>query len=127
VAGQGLAKVSGPQGEASYRVLTALVEGVAIESGSRDALIAQWISRLGVDTRALLLVLDSLVPTPPDALRQITVPALVAIGDRDERSDADELAALLGDARFVRVPGGHESAFTAPELAVAMAAFLAER
>ena len=58
---------------------------------------------------------------------QITVPALVAIGDRDERSDADELAALLCDARFVRVPGGHESAFTAPELAVAMAEFLAER
>jgi pimeloyl-ACP methyl ester carboxylesterase len=127
VAGQGLAKVSGPQGEASYRVLTALVDGVAIEPGSRDALIAQWISKLGADPRALLHVLDSLVPTPADALRQITIPALVAIGDRDERSDADELAALLCDARFVRVPGGHESAFTAPELAAAMTAFLAER
>jgi pimeloyl-ACP methyl ester carboxylesterase len=127
VAGQGLAKVSGPQGEASYRVLTALADGVPIEPGSRDALIAQWISKLGVDLRALLLVLDSLVPTPAAALRQIAVPALVAIGDRDERSDADELAALLRGARFVRVPGGHESAFTAPELAAAMAAFLAER
>jgi pimeloyl-ACP methyl ester carboxylesterase len=127
VAGQGLAKVSGPQGEASYRVLSALVDGVAIEPGSRDALIAQWISKLGADPRALMLVLDSNVPTPEDALRQITVPALVAIGDRDERSDADELAALLRDARFVRVPGGHESAFTAPELAVAMTEFLAER
>lgn len=127
VAGQGLAKVSGPQGEASYRVLSAVVDGVAIEPGSRDALIAQWISKLGVDLRALLLVLDSLVPTPADALRQITVPALVAIGDRDERSDADELAALLYGARFVRVPGSHESAFTAPELAAAMAEFLAER
>jgi pimeloyl-ACP methyl ester carboxylesterase len=127
VAGQGLAKVSGPQGEANHRVLTALVDGVAIEPGSREALIAQWISKLGADPRALLLVVDSLVPTPEDALRQITIPALVAIGDRDERSDADELAALLCDARFVRVPGGHESAFTAPELAVAMAEFLAER
>ena len=128
VAGQGLAKVSGPQGGgATYRVLTALVNGVAIEPGSRDALIAQWISKLGADPRALLHVLDSLVPTPEDALRQITIPALVAIGDRDERSDADELAARLGDARFVRVPGGHESAFAAPELASAMAAFLAGR
>ncbi|MEZ0092677.1 alpha/beta fold hydrolase [Streptacidiphilus sp. EB129] len=127
VAGQGLAKVTGPQGEASYRVLTALVDGVAFEPGSRDELIAQWISKLGADPRALLLVLDSLLPTPEDALRQIGIPTLVAIGDRDERSDADELAALLGDGRFVRVPGGHESAFSAPELVAAMAAFLAER
>ena len=128
VAGQGLAKVSGPQGGgAIYRVLTALVDGVAIEPGSRDALIAQWISKLGADPRALLRVPDSLVPTPEDALRQITIPALVAIGDRDERSDADELAVCLGDARFIRVPGGHESAFAAPELAAAMAAFLAGR
>jgi pimeloyl-ACP methyl ester carboxylesterase len=125
VAGQGLAKVSGPQGESSRRVLAALVNGDAIEPGSRDALIAQWISKIGADPQALLHVLDSLVPTPEDALRQITIPALVAIGDRDERSDADELAARLCDARFVRVPGDHESAFAAPELATAMAAFLA--
>jgi pimeloyl-ACP methyl ester carboxylesterase len=81
-------------------------DGVAIEPGSRDALIAQWTSQLSADPRALLHVLDSLVPTPEGALRQITIPALVAIGDRDERSDAGELAALLRDARFVRVPGG---------------------
>jgi pimeloyl-ACP methyl ester carboxylesterase len=127
VAGQGLTKVSGPQGEASRRVLTALADGVAIEPGSREALIAQWISKLGADPRALLLVLDSHVPTPEHALRQITIPALVAIGAQDERADADELAALLCDGRFVRVPGSHESAFTAPELAAAMTAFLAER
>ena len=72
-------------------------------------------------------MLNSLVPTPEAALRQITTPTLVAIGDQDERSDADELAALLHDARFVRVPGDHGSAFAAPELAAAVAAFLAER
>jgi pimeloyl-ACP methyl ester carboxylesterase len=126
VAGQGLTKVSGPQGEANRRLLTALADGVAIEPGSREALIAQWISKLGADPRALL-VLDSHVPTPEHALRQITIPALVAIGAQDERADADELAALLCDGRFVRVPGSHESAFTAPELAAAMTAFLAER
>jgi pimeloyl-ACP methyl ester carboxylesterase len=43
----------------------------------------------------LLHVLGSLVPTPEDGLRRITTPTLVVIGDRDERSDADELAALL--------------------------------
>jgi pimeloyl-ACP methyl ester carboxylesterase len=127
VAGQGLAKVSGPQGDESSRVLTALLAGTELEPGSREARTAEWISKLGADPRALLLVLNSLVPTPGDALRQITTPALVAIGDQDERSDASELAALLGGARFVRVPGNHGSALAAPELAAAMTAFLAGR
>ena len=128
VAGQGLAKVSGPQGGGvTQRVLTALVAGAAIEPGSPDARIAQWISESGADPLALLHVLHSLVPTPEDALRKITIPTLVAIGDKDERSDAGELAALLGDARFVRVPGDHGSAAGAPELTAAIAAFLAER
>lgn len=128
VAGQGLAKVSGPQGgRVTHRVLTALAGGAAIEPGSPDARIAHWISEADADPVALLHVLNSLVPTPEDALRQITIPALVAIGDKDERSDADELAALLHDARFARVPGDHGSAFAAPELIAAIAAFLAER
>ncbi len=128
VAGQGLAKVSGPQGGGvNHRVLTALVDGVAIEPGSPDARIAHWISELGADPLALLHVLNSLVPTPEDALRQIAIPTLVAIGEKDERSDADELAALLRDARLVRVPGDHGSAFAAPELTAAVAAFLTER
>jgi pimeloyl-ACP methyl ester carboxylesterase len=126
VAGQGLAKVSGPQGGGpNHRVLSALVDGVAIEPGSADAPLARWISEVG-DPEALLHVLNSLVPTPEQALRQIPVPTLVAIGDQDERSDADKLAALIPDARFVRVPGDHGSALAAPELAAAIAAFLAE-
>ena len=128
VAGQGLAKVSGPQGGGvNHRVLTALADGVAIEPSSPDARIARWISELGADPVALLHVLNSLVPTPVDALRQIAIPTLVAIGKEDERSDADELAALLRDARLVRVPGDHGSAFAAPELTAAIAAFLNER
>jgi len=128
VAGRGLAKVSGPQGGGvNHRALTALVDGVAIERGSPEARIAHWISELGADPVALLHVLNSLVPTPEDALRQIAIPTLVAIGEKDERSDAGELAALLRDARFVRVPGDHGSAFAAPELTAAIAAFLAGR
>jgi len=128
VAGQGLAKVSGLQGGGvNHRVLAALAGGATIEPGSPDAGITRWISELGADPVALLHVLNSLVPTPEDALRQITIPTLVAIGEKDERSDADELAALFHDARFVRVPGDHGSAFTAPELTAAIGAFLAER
>ena len=128
VAGQGLAKVSGPQGGGvNQRALTALVGGAAIEPDSPDARITHWISEFGADPVALLHVMNSLVPTPEDALRRIATPTLVAIGDKDERSDADELAALLRDAQFVRVPGDHGSAFAAPELTAAIAAFLAER
>ena len=126
VAGQGLAKVTGPQGDGvNRRVLTALVSGAALEPDSPEARMAQWISMSDNDPQALLYVLDSLVPTPEDALRRITVSTLVAIGDQDERSDADELAALLPDARFVRVPGDHAGAFAAPELVAEIIAFLA--
>ena len=88
--------------------------------------MAHWIGQLGADPRALQQLMASLVPTPPDDLRRITTPALVVIGDRDERSDADELAALLPAGRYLRVPGGHGDAFTAPEFAAAITAFLTE-
>lgn len=128
VAGQGLAKVSGPQGGGvSQRMLAALVDGDPIEPDSANARLAEWISQLGADPMALLYVLNSLVPTPESALREITVPTLVAIGDQDERSDADELAALLGNGEFVHVPGTHESSLAAPELAAAFVAFLGKR
>ena len=120
--------MTGPQGGgANHRVLTALVNGAAIEPDSPDARIAQGISRSGADPQALLFILNSLVPTSAEALTQIAVPTLVAIGDRDERSDADQLAALLPDARFVCVPGDHGTALVAPELATAIFDFLATR
>ena len=128
VAGQGLAKVTGPQGsDVNRQLFAALADGAAFEPDSREARMAQWVSQSGTDARAMLHVLDSLVPTPEDELRRITVPTLVAIGAEDERSDADKLAALLPDARFVRVPGDHAGAFAAPELAAEIIAFLAGR
>ena len=126
VAGQGLAKVSGPQGGGTnHRLLTTLVKGLPIEPDSPDARAAQMMSGGGANPQALLRLLDSLVPTPESALTQITVPTPVAIGDKDERSDADQLAALLQHAQFIRVPGDHGSALAAPELAAAIAEFLA--
>jgi pimeloyl-ACP methyl ester carboxylesterase len=128
VAGQGLAKVSGPQGGGeTQRALAAIVDGVALDPGSTAAKIAQWVAQMGVDPRAMLHVFGSLVPTPEDVLRRITIPTLVVIGDGDERSDADELAALLPAGRYARVPGGHGDAFAAPELGAAMTTFLSDR
>ncbi len=126
VAGQGLAKVSGPQGGgANRRVLTALVDGSGIDPESADGQTAFWISKLDADPRALLHVLDSLVPTPDERLRAITVPTLVVIGDQDERSDAGELAALLPNGHYARVPGDHGGALTSPEFTAAITDFLA--
>ena len=128
VAGQGLAKVSGPQGGgATQRGLTALVDGVALDSGSPAAQIAYWAGQADADPQALLHLLGSLVPTPEDDLRAISTPTLVVIGDADERSDADELAALLPAGRYVCVPGGHGDAFAAPEFAAAIKTFLTDR
>ena len=107
-------------------MLTALVSGSAFEPESAEARYAGFIAQMGADPVALLYVLESLVPTSEEELRRISVPTLVAIGDQDERADADELAALLGNARFVRVPGDHGGAFVAPELGEAVSAFLAE-
>ena len=108
IAGQGLAKVSGPQGGgATQRALTAIIDGVALEPGSPDAQIAHWIGQIGADPQALQHLMGSLVPTPPDDLRRITTPALVVIGDRDERSDADELAALLPAGRYLQIGRAH--------------------
>jgi pimeloyl-ACP methyl ester carboxylesterase len=124
VAGQGLAKVSGPQdGSLIHRALTALVDGGALDPGSPDAQVADWVGKSGADPRVLLHVAGSLVPTPEDDLRRITIPTLVVIGDRDERSDADELAALLPAGCYVCVPGDHGDAFGAPEFAAAIKAF----
>jgi hypothetical protein len=53
------------------------------------------------------------------------LPTLVAIGDADDtRATADQLAAELPDSRFVRLPGNHWTAFTAPEFGVAVVDWL---
>jgi pimeloyl-ACP methyl ester carboxylesterase len=127
-AAQGLAKVSGPQGGgANQRTLTALVNGEELEPGTPEAGMAGWLTQFGADPQALLHVMGSFVPTPEADLRRITVPTLIVIGDRDERSDADELAALLPNGTYVSVPGDHGSSFTAPEFIAAMTEFLADR
>jgi pimeloyl-ACP methyl ester carboxylesterase len=126
VGGQGLAKVSGDQrAGANYRALTALVNGDTLDPGSPAALTARWISEFGADAKALLYVLDSLVPTSEEDLRRITTETLVALGDQDERSDGAELAALLPNGHYAALPGNHGTAMVAPEFAATITGFLA--
>jgi pimeloyl-ACP methyl ester carboxylesterase len=126
IAGQGLAKVTGPQGGGdNHRLLTALVNGTEFAPDSPEAKTAYWIKKLGADPQALLHVLASLVPTREADLRRITTETLVAIGQEDERADADQLAALLPHAQYIRVPGNHGTAIATPEFSAAIAKFLA--
>lgn len=127
VAGQGLAAATNVvSGGTNQRALIALANGDSIEPGSPEAEAAHWLTYLGGDPRALLRVLGSLVATPEGELRQIETPTLVAVGDQDYgHASADALAASLPSARFISVPGDHWTALSAPELAVAIVAFLA--
>jgi pimeloyl-ACP methyl ester carboxylesterase len=127
VAGQGLGVIAGTtsRGGAYRGILTALGRGDVIEPGSPEADQAHWITQGGGDPQSLLHVLDSLVATPESVLRQITTPTLVVVGDQDERhASADALAAALPDAQFIRVPGNHFTAMSAPELEAAILGFL---
>lgn len=78
------------------------------------------------DVAALRLVLDSFVDTPPQVIDRMGVPTLVVSGEEDDdNGSVDDLAAALPDATLARVPGGHMSAVTKPELGEAIARFLA--
>jgi len=129
VAGQGLAAVSSAvNGGTNRRVLTALANGDTFDPRSPDAEAAHWITYLGGDPRALLQVLDSLIATPDEALRQVQTPTLIVVGNQDHaHASAEALAAVLPNARFTRVPGDHWSALTGPELATEITAFLPSR
>jgi pimeloyl-ACP methyl ester carboxylesterase len=125
VAGQGLDATSPATDRTGRyrRVLTAMIHGTGLEPEER--VMAEGLARSGGVPRALLLVLvlDSLVGTPPEALGRMSVPTLVLIGERDTRVSADALAAAIPGARFARVPGDHD-AFGRPELTDAILDFL---
>jgi pimeloyl-ACP methyl ester carboxylesterase len=123
VAGQGLDATSAATDRTGRyrRIMTAMLDGTPLEPEER--VLADWLTQSGANPRALLLVLDTLVGTPPEELGQISVPTLVLIGERDPRASADALAAAIPGARFARMPGDHD-AFSRPELTAAILDFL---
>ena len=78
------------------------------------------------DPVALRHLLDTMVDTPTEAIAAIDQPTLVVSGvDDSDNGSVDDLAALLPRATLMRVPGGHMSAVTKPDLGQAIAGFLA--
>ena len=109
------------------RVLAAMANGAAFETGTPDASMAQWITEFGADPLALSLVLDTFTGTSPAELEQVPTPTFIVTGDQDRRGDsAAELAALLPGGRSARVPGDHFTAMSAPELVTAIVGFLSQ-
>jgi pimeloyl-ACP methyl ester carboxylesterase len=110
------------------RLLTAMVNGDAMEPGTPDAFMAHWVAELGADPLALSLVLDTSAATSPAELEQVPTPTLIVVGDQDPRGDsAAELAALLPSGRVARVPGDHATAMVAPEFVTEVIDFLGDR
>jgi pimeloyl-ACP methyl ester carboxylesterase len=97
-----------------------------IGRGDPEYLAQQFMKTMKVDRVAARLLLGSVDDTSPDALRAITMPALVVCGGEDQdNGSAPALAEALPDGRYVEVPGTHMSSVTKPELGEAIVDFLA--
>jgi hypothetical protein len=106
--------------------LRRVIEGFGtFEPGSPNERTEQWLKSSSADPVALMLALDTVIPTPVEAVPLIQVPALVAIGADDERAaSADDLVAALPHGTLQLVPGNHATAIASPELTAAIGDFL---
>jgi pimeloyl-ACP methyl ester carboxylesterase len=85
----------------------------------------QFLKSQGVDRVAARLLLGAFENLDPARLADVTVPTLVICGERDQdNGSAADLAALLPDARYEEIPGGHLDSATKPELGDGIIRFL---
>lgn len=93
--------------------------------GSPEWLAEAFLKTTGGDPAALLPLLGSFVDTSEAEMASVRAPTLILAGvDDQDNGSSEDLAALLPDARFEEIPGGHMSAVTKPEFGRAIAAFL---
>lgn len=96
-----------------------------VPRGDPHWLSIQFMKSQKIDRVAAALLLESFADAFLDWLSAFTMPTLVVCGDEDDdNGSAEELAAMLPDARFREVPGTHMSSVTKPELGEVMADFL---
>ncbi|HEX2811203.1 MAG TPA: alpha/beta fold hydrolase [Sphingopyxis sp.] len=123
--GMGLAGLAGwaKRGQFFQRVIA---DYESAKRGDDTWMSIQFMKTMKIDRVAARLLLDSFTDTTPDMLAALTMPTLVVCGDQDQdNGSADELVAVLPDARLSTIPGTHMSSVTRPELGEAIAAFLA--
>jgi pimeloyl-ACP methyl ester carboxylesterase len=125
VAGMGLEGILHTEGRGGFfrRVFT---NPGSFPRGSIESATEAFLKTVNGDTEALLLVLDTFVDTPLEALAGMDMPILVLTGVDDEYNEsAEDLARALPHATHRIVPGNHMSAVTRPELGDAIAEWLA--
>ena len=122
--GMGLGGIAGSQERVAY-FRDAIENGERAKNPQAAKIIHAMIERARLKPQAMLNVLASQISTPVEALHALETPTLVISGqDDNDNGSAEELAAALGKARAMRVPGNHLSAVQAPELATAIVDFL---
>ncbi len=82
------------------------VEGTAPADDNIARLFGQYARQSDNDVEALAAVLRRPASSPiePDALRSVTCPVLVCIGDKDFAAPADRLAAAFPQGQLVNLP-----------------------
>jgi hypothetical protein len=79
--------------------------------------VQQMMERHGVTAGPMLQVLAQQRATSAEQLRRLTTPALLVCGIQDNDNGSPEgLAAILPQAKVLRVPGDHLSAVRTAEL-----------
>jgi pimeloyl-ACP methyl ester carboxylesterase len=125
ICGMGVEGLAGWQGRADFfkRVID---EFDTIRPGDPAYAARTFLKSQGVDRVAARLLLDAMDDFDLASLADITMPTAVICGDEDrDNGSAEDLAALLPDARYIEVPGTHMGSVTKPELGDAIAGFLA--
>jgi pimeloyl-ACP methyl ester carboxylesterase len=125
LSGMGLTGLVKTEGRGGYfhNVLTNLG---GFERGSSEWLTEAFLKTTKGDPEALLLILQTFVNTPREAVAAIQQPVLVVSGAEDyDNGSAHDVAELLPHGRFVEIPGTHMSAVVHHQLGEAIADFLA--
>jgi pimeloyl-ACP methyl ester carboxylesterase len=125
ICGMGVAGLAGWARRADFfkRVID---EFDTIRPGDPAYLARTFLKSQGVDRVAARLLLDAMDDFELARLSAIAMPSAVICGDEDQdNGSAEDLAALLPDARYIEVPGTHMSSVTKPELGAAIVDFLA--
>ncbi len=125
LSGMGLTGLVKTEGRGGYfhNVLTNLG---SFERGSSEWLTEAFLKTTKGDPEALLLILQTFVNTPREAVEAIQQPVLVVSGAEDyDNGSAHDVAELLPHGRFVEIPGTHMSAVVHHQLGEAIADFLA--
>lgn len=98
-----------------------------IKPGDPAYVARTFLKSQGVDRVAARLLLEAMDDFELARLANITMPtaAICGVDDQDNGS-AEELAAILPDARYIPVPGSHLNSVTKPEMGEAIVRFLSD-